>query len=253
MATARLISRYKTTRQNIDAVATPAATTTWQPVGHGQLIDMIMDKMKARNIIVDGEPAYALAKNGNQMFSTLKLKSEARADFSLAMGIRNSIDKTLAAGICCGSSVFVCENLSFSSELVFTERHTGHIFENLPQIIEKALDKFMVLGNEQELLYERMKKIEIPLETGISLIRSMGEEHKVLPSNQLYRVMSEYASPRFPEFRGYNAWTLLNACTTFCRHDRRSIDPIKEQDNLLGITRIINQHCGLSLTDASIN
>jgi hypothetical protein len=244
---------YRATREQINAVNTPPATATWLPVGHGNLLDILVEKMKSRNIVIDGDPSYALTKDGNQMFGTFKLKSEARADFALAMGVRNSINKTLSAGICCGTSVFACDNLAFTSDIVFFERHTPGILGALPQTIDRALDKFLVLGNEQEILYNRMKKIEVPLPVAIKLIRKMGEEEKILPQQQLYRVIDEFATPRFAEFKEYNAYNLMNACTTFCRHDRREVNPLKEQSNLMGITRVIAAHCGLSLTDASIN
>ncbi len=239
--TATLIG-YRRSIQDVQGVKSPEFTKSWAPISHGLLLEMLHDRLAAHNMIVDeATNEFALAKKDKQMFAVFNLRSDARKDFALSLGVRNSIDKSLAAGICCGSRVMVCSNLSFSSEIVFTHRHNANIVDAMPGIIDQALSKFNDDGKAQEALFERMKKVEIPLEMAIDAIVDMGEKHKYLPMPQLHRVIKEYMNPRFTEFAqaGRTAWTLLNACTTFCQHDRGEIDPGKAQANLLGISKHI--------------
>jgi hypothetical protein len=237
---------YKCTLTAVREVQAPDFTKSWAPIAHGDLIDMVKDRMKKLKYTI-GKQEYALAKDGAQCFATFDLESEERKDFTLALGLRNSIDKSLSAGICCGSRVFVCDNLAFSSDIVFKHRHNANIIDVMPSIIDSALNKFSDDGKSQEKMFDKLKKIEVPIELAIDLIVEMGQEHKFLPMPQLHRVIKEFVSPRFPEFAKLDrsAWTLLNACTTFCKHDRRDIDPMKAQDNLLGIHKVITDKFAL--------
>ena len=62
--------------------------------------------------------------NEAQFFATLDLAASIGTGVALSVGIRNSIDKTLPLGFCAGNRVFVCDNLSFSAELLVNRKHT---------------------------------------------------------------------------------------------------------------------------------
>ncbi len=55
---------------------------------------------------------------------TLQLQAEIAPGVALAVGCRNSVDKSLPIGFCCGQRVFVCDSLAFSSDVVITRKHT---------------------------------------------------------------------------------------------------------------------------------
>jgi hypothetical protein len=67
---------------------------------------------------------FGLARDNHRMFATLDLTSELAFGVSLAVGVRNSTDKSFPIGFCAGSRTFVCDNLAFRSELTITKKHT---------------------------------------------------------------------------------------------------------------------------------
>src|SRR5204863_10129851 len=64
--------------------------------------------------------------DGHRFFGTLDLSTPLAEGIALAVGIRNSTDKTFPLGFTAGSRVFVCDNLAFRSELMVRRKHTLH-------------------------------------------------------------------------------------------------------------------------------
>ena len=54
---------------------------------------------------------------------------------SLAMGFRNSIDKSMPLGICAGVTVFVCDNLALSGDFIKFRKHTSGLTDESLQAI----------------------------------------------------------------------------------------------------------------------
>jgi len=68
-------------------------------------------------------------------------KRREHADYALAIGLRNSYDRSLSASLTAGSRVFVCDNLAFSGEADAARKHTVNIFRDLPDLIYRMLSK----------------------------------------------------------------------------------------------------------------
>jgi len=57
-----------------------------------------------------------------------------------AMGIRNSLDKKFAVGVCAGSHVLVCDNLAFTGQFIEFKRHTGSLnMDELNALASRAI------------------------------------------------------------------------------------------------------------------
>ena len=67
------------------------------------------------------EERLALAKEGQRLFGLLALEMPGfvASDFGCILGLRTSYDRSFANGLCIGATVFVCDNLSFRSEVAF--------------------------------------------------------------------------------------------------------------------------------------
>ena len=90
---------------------------------------------------------FAVARRDARMFATMDLETSLARGVSLAVGIRNSTDKSLPLGFCAGSRVFVCDNLAFRSELLVHRKHTRFGEERFQEEICEAvtaLDQFRV-------------------------------------------------------------------------------------------------------------
>src|SRR5262249_35129285 len=116
------------TREELDAVPTPAATATWFPVPHGTCVATVQRALTESGFEVR-QTRFGLSRGDARMFATVDLSSPLATGVSLAVGIRNSLDKSLPLGFVAGNRVFVCDNLAFRSELSVTREHTrnGHV------------------------------------------------------------------------------------------------------------------------------
>jgi hypothetical protein len=105
---------HSVSREAVLAVPTPAATTTWRPIPHGELLAGVQTTLE-RSGLRTVEEGHGLTRDGNRYFGLLRVQNATPdGDFGLVVGVRNSHDKTFPAGLVVGASVFVCDNLSFS-------------------------------------------------------------------------------------------------------------------------------------------
>ena len=128
MATSTLIAHCgarEVTRAELDCVEAPPATDTWFPVKHATVIDTVGNALTAAGFQIRGTK-FALSRGDARLFSTVDLATPLSTGVNLAVGIRNSTDKSLPLGFCAGSRVVVCDNLAFSAELMVQSRHTRH-------------------------------------------------------------------------------------------------------------------------------
>lgn len=122
MTNATLIGSNKVSEAEVIQVPAVPFTRTFRPVHHKEVIAAIRTGINAVGLeVVKSE--YVLAGNGMKMFGVWDL-STGNDELCWSIGIRNSMDKSMALGITAGTRVFVCENLAFDGEFVELRRHT---------------------------------------------------------------------------------------------------------------------------------
>jgi len=122
MANAILIGSNKVSEAEVILAPTVPFTRTFRPVHHREVIAAIRTGISAVGLeVVKSE--YVLAGNGMKMFGVWDL-STGNDELCWSIGIRNSMDKSMALGITAGTRIFVCENLAFDGEFVELRRHT---------------------------------------------------------------------------------------------------------------------------------
>ena len=155
---------------------------------------------------------FAVARHEARMFATMDLETSLGSGVSLAVGIRNSTDKSLPLGFCAGSRVFVCDNLAFRSELLVHRKHTRFGEERFREGIceaVKSLDQFRRTEAER---IERMRGIEIGDELAESLILR-GHLAGIVSPRILPALVKEWRNPAHEEFSPRTVWSLFNAFT----------------------------------------
>jgi hypothetical protein len=111
-----LIGNNRVTEAEVIQVPAVPFTNSFHPVHHRQVLDAIRSGVVATGLeIIKTE--YVLANNGNRMFGIWDL-SGGSDELCWSIGIRNSMDKSMALGITAGTRVFVCDNLAFSGDFV---------------------------------------------------------------------------------------------------------------------------------------
>src|SRR5436190_1504327 len=115
-----LSSKYRVTKEEFYSVPEPEFTPTWAPISHGKLAELVVSSLDSYALPV-WKSEYGLSEDRQQGFAVFDIRLPHglyQRDFTMSVGIRNSIDKTLAASICLGQRVFVCDNLCFSGEVI---------------------------------------------------------------------------------------------------------------------------------------
>src|SRR4051794_18502163 len=95
----------RVTSEELQQYQAPPPEGRWYPLSHGQVLSVV-----GRTL---AEAGYAIVKqqlgvmrDGSRFFATLDLSSPVAEGVSLAVGVRNSVDKSFPLGFCAGSRVF---------------------------------------------------------------------------------------------------------------------------------------------------
>ncbi|MCP5536119.1 MAG: DUF932 domain-containing protein [Akkermansiaceae bacterium] len=200
-------------RADLFGVLTPGGTDTWYPIPHRSLLTEVEHQLRETGFVVRGE-THALTHDGARYFGVIEVSLPTRGeqDFSWVVGLRNSHDKSLPAGLVAGTQVFVCDNLCFNGEVKLSRKHTRHVMRDLRQLTARAVGK---LGDKFRDLDRRVgayKRHYLPDRSAHDLVIRAVDCRAITPS-QVPAVLSEWRNPRHKEFLPRNGWSLFNAFT----------------------------------------
>lgn len=241
-ATASLIAHaggYKLDEAALRAIVPPNRTDTWHPISHASLVDHVEAALAERGMTVERRE-FAVARHQQQFFGTFIMRGEegAAKDFSLALGLRNSTDRSMSAGICSGARVFVCDNLALTGDIMIKHKHTANIDAKMPMLIRSAMDQWILKANEQANVFAKWKGFEIDVKTATDVIVRAAEA-KAIPTLGILPVRREFVTPRHEEFRTPTVWSLYQAFTQYLTHDREDVSPVRSQRNYLDVHQIL--------------
>lgn len=210
---ATLLAHRRAVKVSKDQLATlepPEATKTWTPVKHSCLVDTLTKVVGDYGMRVWREE-YAVQREGNILFGVMDLHWQDTQDFSAALGLRTSNDKTWSIQVAIGARVVVCDNLVFSGDLIALRRkHTGNLVleEEIAGAIRRYQDGYQTLTRGIEKLKTRC----ITLTEARELIFNVFAR-RLVPVRLFPRVAQEYVKDA-AGCRSITVWDLHNAFTT---------------------------------------
>ncbi len=232
------------TCEELAQVPTPAATRTWQPIPHADLVAGVKAALLSAGGTISREN-HGLSADGAKYFGTLALGT-GQANYRTVIGLRNSHDMTFPAGLACGANVFVCDNLSFSGEIKLARKHTAHIQRDLPRLITSAIGK---LGSMQAAQDRRFTAYDAhvidvahcpagstPDQVSDGLIMQ-AYRAGVIASSNIGQVLQEWDHSALSAFRDSprNLWRLFNAFTSVLTPRIATADLVRRTIALHGI------------------
>jgi hypothetical protein len=199
-------------RTDLDLVRTPTATDTWQPIPHSAYLAHVESTLPAHGLRVVNE-AHALTHDGGRYFGLLQVQNgHNHPDYTWVLGLRNSHDKTLPAGLVAGSSVFVCDNLAFSGEIEVSRKHTSFILRDLPMLVREALSRLVGKWFDQDRRIAKYQDYRLTDADAHDLtIRAL--DSGAITNRMIPDVLEEWRHPRHEAFQPRNTWSWFNACT----------------------------------------
>lgn len=202
------------TRDELDAIPAPAPVDRWNPVPYGRLVGEVERSLGQSNLRIVNQ-AYGVTDQNKRMFGLLHVANGTNPeDYAVVVGVRGSIDKSLSEGVAVGSSVFACDNLAFSAEIVIHRKNTTNVLRDLPVLIDTAMGKLLTRWNDQDTRINAYKNRQIEEEDALRLAWR-GYKAGVFPWARGADILCEFQKPRHPEFlaNGHTVWTFFNAVT----------------------------------------
>ena len=229
-------------RDQVARVKTPEPQGSWFPIGHGQLLAQVEGTLKRSGLEVVNE-AHVLAHEGDRYFGLLQVMDRKLegGDYSLVIGLRNSHDKSIVAGLAVGAGVHVCSNLSFSSEVKIERKHTRYCGRDLPTLVESAVGRLGDLRHAQDDRILAYKKQGMTDERAHDIV-IQAYDARIVPVTRLPALLKEWREPQHPEFKEKNAWRLFNAFTETLKESSLFGRPVATQ----ALHGIMDTACGLS-------
>lgn len=225
---------WEATKADLASVPVPMATESYVPVPYPRFVEEVELHVPRFGLTITSE-AFALAKAGGQMFGVLTCTNGHGADdFALAIGLRNSYDRSLSAELLAGTRIFVCDNLAFGGEARVSRKHTVHVFRDLPDLIYRMLSKVQVMQERIGFEIASMRaRVLSALEADHLMVEAIRE--RVIPASQLPLVLSGWHEPPHTALgEEQSAWRLFNAFTEVLK----SRSPRLQMENSLRLTRV---------------
>jgi len=214
------------------------------------MVDQVRNTFEEAGMTIVHE-AHALRRGGQEYFGLLQVDTSGpmwadlaeQDDYCLITGLRNSHIKSFSAGLCMGSSVFVCDNLCFSGQVTLKRKHSRNILRDMPAIINKAIGQLACLAEQQELRLEAYKDTRLSdMTVRDFVVRSM--EKGIIGCTLIPKVLQEWHAPRHEEFaEDRNAWRLFNGFTEVLK--ARGLFDMPERT--MGLHALMDLQCGVPL------
>ena len=201
-------------RNELSNIYTPAGTSSWRPVSHYDAANRVVDEAIKRGYRIEDEQ-WGVNTLGTKMFGVIRCHPESQPEYSRAIGVRNSNDKSLALGLVAGTRVIVCDNLCFGGEVKLARKHTAKI--DVEWFITYSFDVLQTSGFAKlERGIERMKNTPLTTDQARILIVQSAESGAI-PSSDIIPVLEEFIEPRHNVFAERNCWSLYNAFTELAK------------------------------------
>ena len=200
----------------------PPPEGRWFPLSHSRVLDAVKTSLADVGYSVTKQQ-LGVFRDGSRFFGTLDLASHITGGVTLAVGIRNSVDKSFPLGFIAGTRVFVCDNLAFRSELLVRRRHTVNGERDFVRRIAQSVAQLHQFEVDEAQQIHVMKMREVSeIEADSIILRSY--ERGIITTQELPRVLREWRNPPFDEFKARNVWSLFNAYTSAIK-DRAEKNP----------------------------
>jgi hypothetical protein len=200
-------------RALLAGIPMPEATQSYQPIAHAHFVDVVQDQLADIGFHFASE-LYGITREGARFFGVAELAyngSDANTRNSLTVGMRSSLDKSIAPMLAFGSRVFVCDNMAFSGEIVISRKQTTYISRDFPLRVRDAIATLSNARAQQDArfdAYQRVTLSDADAEHGMIELLRRG----AINTSRMEKLVSEWDSPSY-DHGDKAVWRLFNAGT----------------------------------------
>lgn len=210
-------------REQLAEVEAPPPTDTWYPVAHRAILDSVWTTLEGAGFQIR-QSRLSLSHGDARFFGTLDLATPVSDGVSLAVGIRNSTDKSFPIGFCCGQRVFVCDNLAFTSEIVVSKKHTRFGQDRYLEGLARAVASLDQYRESAACWIGQLQAYQLSEDAANSYLLQAYEKD-IIGMRLLPLVIQEWRNPKFEEYRPRTAYSLFNCFTDVLGRTRQASYP----------------------------
>jgi len=211
------------TLDRIATVAVPQPTKSYVPIKHTDLVNFIKERLDKEGLIVETE-RYETNKKGSQFFGHLGLASQ-NSDMRMALGFRNSYDKSLPVGFAAGAQVIVCSNLMLSGDMVQHRKHTTNVQRDLDGVLGEAIQRieetFVTIEQEVKIFQET----ELSMETAQQKFGEILMNRRDVATPEQVLAATRFFKNPLHNFGNETVWGFYNAFTEALKNGHAGILP----------------------------
>jgi hypothetical protein len=199
-------------RQDLTDLPMPEPTATHYPIAHSRLVETLAETLHFRHLDIVSEE-YAVSQDGMRFFGVLTLNVE-EAGVRIALGLRNSHDKSFSLGLTVGRRVLVCDNLAlFGDYAPVMRKHTKGV--EIEAILAVAVDRMQRNFEPIRRQIDFFRGADLSDQRAKLIIYDafLGGQAD-LPKHLGGVVHEHYFTPRYPDFEPRTLWSLENAFTS---------------------------------------
>lgn len=221
-----LIGGNSATEEQVISSITPPETRSHIPLPHSEYLGMVYNtldsfgwgvthkefSLESGKLPVAGED---IKFESARLFGVLKIQREDVAigeDYQLAIGIRNSHDKSMSAGMVAGLVVMVCSNLDFMGDFSTRHKHSTNVRNVLPGRLKNLAGEIDVAHTDHRQLIESYKATQLEDNVMHDFVVRLADEG-AFPWAYGQKILKEYRNPRHQEFEQSTLWGFNNATT----------------------------------------
>lgn len=177
--------------EELAAIPAPQPTATWFPVSHAQVLEVVRGALTGAGFETSATKLTLIRSEKARMFAILDLATELCDGITLAVGVRNSTDKSFPLSFCAGLRVAATNHLAFSSELRVSRKHTKLGQNRFREETRAAIRSLGEFRADESRRVERLKRTAITDERAESImLRSF--ERRIISTRTLPKLIREW-------------------------------------------------------------
>lgn len=218
----------------VRGVQLPEQTSSYVPVGHGELLDMVRDKMEAYDMSFESTDIKT-DKKGNKMMVNFDTQiDQTSSDLLGRLSVTNSYDKSKPLTFNTGTCIKICSNGAFAEAekfMNYTRKHTKKVYEEIDEKMDNAIQSLKEHIDQIENFKQRAVSVNIDKKQMSEIAGELFIKEELIASQQMSVLKDEIIEPSFDDFKYENAWSLYNHIT-YAISDSRPMQYVKNHRNI---------------------
>ena len=205
---------YEVTREQLASLPIPESLgRNHKPVPHVEVLDAL-DRAFPDFGLEKAEEGWGVSADASKLFGVIRFNNKTQIEGTdLLLGIRTSVDESIALQGVAGARVFVCDNMAFSGqEFLFKRKSTTNA--NMVEVIYEGMERFEGACLTMEQTFKRFQEHELDTDAASRLFADMVCD-EVVPDKYITRGVRAYFDwePEQTDVAPRTVWGLYNAMT----------------------------------------